>query len=66
MLVGSEAKGLSATVIGRLKREWEAENADWCRRDVAGPLGLSVGGRHLQQSESRATEAVRAGGHWRQ
>ena len=23
-----------APVIGRLKREWEAEYADWCRRDV--------------------------------
>lgn len=34
VLVGPEAKGLSATVIGRLKREWEAEYAAWCRRDV--------------------------------
>ena len=34
VLVGPEAKGLSASVIGRLKREWEAEYADWCRRDV--------------------------------
>ena len=34
VLVGPEAKGLSASVIGRLKREWEAEYADWCRRDL--------------------------------
>jgi len=34
VLVGPEAKGLSASVIGRLKREWEAEYAEWCRRDV--------------------------------
>ena len=34
VLVGPEAKGLSASVIGRLKREWEAEYANWCRRDV--------------------------------
>jgi len=34
VLVGPEAKGLSASVIGRLKREWEAEYADWCRRDM--------------------------------
>lgn len=33
-LVGPEAKGLSASVISRLKREWEAEYAGWCRRDV--------------------------------
>ncbi len=35
VLVGPDAKGLSASVIGRLKREWEAEYADWCRRDVS-------------------------------
>ena len=34
VLVGPEAKGLSASVIGRLKREWEAEYAEWCRRDM--------------------------------
>ena len=34
VLVGPEAKGLSASVISRLKREWEAEYAEWCRRDV--------------------------------
>ena len=34
VLVGPEAKGLSASVIGRLKRQWEAEYAAWCRRDV--------------------------------
>ncbi len=34
VLVGPEAQGLSASVIGRLKREWEAEYAAWCRRDM--------------------------------
>ena len=34
VLVGPEAKGLSAGVIGRLKREWEAEYAEWRRRDI--------------------------------
>ena len=34
VLLGPEAKGLSASVISRLKREWEAEYADWCGRDV--------------------------------
>ncbi len=33
-LVGPEAKGLSANVVGRLKRQWEAEYKDWCTRDV--------------------------------
>ena len=30
VLIGPEAKGLSSSVIGRLKRKWEAEYADWC------------------------------------
>ena len=34
VLVGEEAKGLSAAVIGRLKRAWEAEYAAWRQRDV--------------------------------
>ena len=34
VLVGSEAKGLSASVISRLKRQWEAEYAEWCHRDL--------------------------------
>ena len=34
VLVGPDAKGLSPSVIGRLKRVWEAEYAEWCRRDV--------------------------------
>jgi len=34
VLVGPEAKGLSASVIGRLKREWEAEYTEWCRWDL--------------------------------
>ena len=34
VLVGPEAKGLSASVISRLKRQWEAEYADWSRREV--------------------------------
>ena len=51
VLVGPEAKGLSASVVSRLKREWE------------GALGLLVGGRHLQRSARRAPEAVRFGCH---
>ena len=34
-LLGPEAKGLSAAVISRLKREWETEYEDWCRRDLS-------------------------------
>ena len=35
VLVGPEAKGLSASVVSRLKRAWEAEYAQWCRRDLS-------------------------------
>jgi len=33
-LVGPEAKGLSANVVGRLKRQWEEDYKDWCTRKV--------------------------------
>ena len=33
-MVGPEAKGLSANVVGRLKRQWEAEYKDWCARSL--------------------------------
>ena len=36
VLLGPEAKGLSSSVISRLKRTWEAEYAEWCRREVGG------------------------------
>ncbi len=34
-IVGPEAKGLSANVVGRLKRQWASEYKDWCRRKLA-------------------------------
>jgi len=34
VLVGPDAKGLLASMIGHLRREWETEYADWCRRDM--------------------------------
>ncbi len=34
-IVGPEAKGLSANVVGRLKRVWEDEYKDWNTRSVA-------------------------------
>jgi len=35
VLVGSEARGLSPSVISRLKREWEGEYEDWRKRDLS-------------------------------
>lgn len=34
VLVGEEAKGLSANVVSRLKAEWATEHAGWTRRDL--------------------------------
>ncbi len=34
-IVGPEAKGLSANVVGRLKQRWEVEYAGWRQRSVA-------------------------------
>ena len=34
-IVGPEAKGLSANVVGRLKKQWEVEYAGWRQRSVA-------------------------------
>ena len=48
VLVGPEAKGLSAGVISRMKKKWEAEYVDWCRRHVGRDRwGLFVGGWDL-------------------
>jgi len=35
VLVGSEARGLSPSVVSRLKREWEAEYEDWRKKDLS-------------------------------
>ena len=35
VLLGSEAKGLSASVISRLKKEWEAEYEQWRQQDLS-------------------------------
>lgn len=35
-LLGEGAKGLSPTNIVRLKKDWEREYGDWCRRDLGG------------------------------
>lgn len=34
-LLGPQAKGLSAGTISRLKRTWEEEYKEWCRRDLS-------------------------------
>ena len=34
VLVGPEAKGLSASTVARLKQTWEVEYKDWCNRSL--------------------------------
>ncbi len=50
VLVGPETKGLSASVISRLKKEWEAEYAEWCRRDVG----------KIRQTSETSVEGIQA------
>ena len=35
-ILGENAKGLSATTVVRLKRQWEQEYRDWAKRDLTG------------------------------
>ena len=35
LLVGAEAKGLSASTVSRLKQVWAAEYHQWCERDLS-------------------------------
>jgi len=35
VLVGKEARGLSASVVSRLKQQWQSEYEQWCRRSLA-------------------------------
>ena len=35
-ILGDNAKGLSASTVVRLKRQWEQEYKEWARRDLAG------------------------------
>ena len=49
-LLGKDASGLSAQVIGRLKAEWEAEHGRWRRRDLSARryVYMWADGIHLQ------------------
>ncbi len=35
MLLGEDAKGLSANVVSRLKAQWTDEHASWSGRDLS-------------------------------
>ena len=60
------ARGLSANVVSRLKRSWDEEYRQWCRRRLDDEWVYLWGGRHLQRTSRRPRAAVRAGGHWRE
>jgi hypothetical protein len=40
-ILGSDAAGLSATNVVRLKAQWEQDYQEWCRRDLKGLLRQS-------------------------
>ena len=52
VLVGPEAKGLSASTVSRLKQT---------EREAPGPLGMPMGRRRLQRAEGRTNQTVRPG-----
>jgi len=73
VLVGPEAKGLSASTVSRLKQVWAQEYREWCEARLdqdrwvyTGSMGLYMGGRRLQWSEGRADETVCVGGDGRE
>ncbi len=43
VLLGEDAKGLSANVVSRLKALWADEHAGWSQRDLSS-RGMSIGG----------------------
>ena len=61
VLVGPEAKGLSASTVSRLKQVWSEEYRSWCEERLEKALGICLGRRCLQWSAGRAGEAVCAG-----
>jgi hypothetical protein len=42
VLLGDDAKGLSANVVSRLKAQWADEHASWSRRDLSVALRVLV------------------------
>jgi ATP-dependent exoDNAse (exonuclease V) alpha subunit len=62
VLVGSQAKGLSASTVSRLKQVWAQEYRDWCEERLDQERWVyDMGGRGLQRSEGGAHEAVLSG-----
>ena len=65
-LLGSDARGLSATTITRLKAVWEQEYQDWSKRSLAHRrLCLRLGRRRVLQRSARGhgqQTAVHSGG----
>ncbi len=54
VLLGPEAKGLSAAVSGRLKRQWEGEHEDWRRQDMCAEKNGAEGDLPTLPRSSRA------------
>jgi transposase-like protein len=42
VLVGHEAKGLSASTVSRLKQQWAEEYQDWNRRSLDKPMKINT------------------------
>ena len=67
VLVGAEAKGLSASTVSRLKQVWAQEYRNWNEKPLNKERWVYVWARwHLQWPTGRAIEAVCPGHHWGQ
>ncbi|MGF6931238.1 transposase-like protein [Paraburkholderia sp. UCT70] len=68
VLLGDDAKGLSANVVSRLKAQWADEHASWSRRaSVEIALRILVGRRHSHRAAQRELgRSMSAGDHRRE
>ena len=64
VLVGPQAKGLSASTVSRLKQVWGQEYRSWCEERLDKERWVyGVGGRCVQWASGGTYEAVCAGGN---
>ncbi len=67
VLVGPEARGLSASTVSRLKAEWAAEYDSWRKERIDDDEWVYIWGRwHLQRPPGRGKQALRPRDHGRQ
>ncbi len=64
VLVGPEAKGLSASTVARLKQTWADEYKAWCKKDLTKDQWVYLGRLYLQRSSFGRYQALCLGDYW--